>query len=67
MGPLHGLRIIEIEGLGPAPFAGMMFADMGAEVISVTRRSLADGAQPQNSISERKKIDRLEPERSAGG
>ena len=55
MGPLHGLRIIEIEGLGPAPFAGMMFADMGAEVISVTRRSLADGAQPQNSISERGK------------
>ncbi|MEE2651512.1 MAG: CaiB/BaiF CoA-transferase family protein [Pseudomonadota bacterium] len=55
MGPLHGLRIIEIEGLGPAPFAGMMFADMGAEVISVTRRSLAEGVQPQNSISERGK------------
>lgn len=55
MGPLHGLRIIEIEGLGPAPFAGMMFADMGAEVISVTRRSAAEGAEPINSISERGK------------
>lgn len=39
MGPLNGLRIIEIEGLGPAPFCGMMFADMGAEVISITRAS----------------------------
>jgi alpha-methylacyl-CoA racemase len=39
MGPLQGLRVIEIEGLGPAPFCGMMLADMGAEVISVTRRS----------------------------
>ncbi|MGJ8686711.1 MAG: CaiB/BaiF CoA transferase family protein [Spongiibacteraceae bacterium] len=41
MGPLNGLRIIEIEGLGPAPFCGMMFADMGAEVISITRASSA--------------------------
>ena len=55
MGPLQGLRIIEIEGLGPAPFAGMMFADMGAEVISVTRKSAAEGSAPVNSISERGK------------
>ena len=55
MGPLQGLRIIEIEGLGPAPFAGMMFADMGAEVISVTRKSAAEGSAPINSISERGK------------
>jgi alpha-methylacyl-CoA racemase len=39
MGPLQGLRVIEIEGLGPAPFCGMMLADMGAEVISVGRAS----------------------------
>ncbi len=36
-GPLHGYRIVELVGLGPAPFAGMMFADMGAEVIRVDR------------------------------
>lgn len=37
MGPLHGIRIIEIAGIGPGPFAGMLLADMGAEVISVER------------------------------
>ncbi|MDO7842217.1 CaiB/BaiF CoA transferase family protein [Sphingomonas immobilis] len=36
-GPLAGVRIIEFEGLGPAPFAGMMLADHGAEVIRITR------------------------------
>lgn len=37
MGPLSGYRIIEVVGIGPGPFAGMMFADMGAEVIAVDR------------------------------
>ena len=36
-GPLAGLRVIEFAGIGPAPFAGMMLADMGAEVILVER------------------------------
>lgn len=39
-GPLSGIRIIEIAGLGPGPFAAMMLADHGAEVIRVER----DGA-----------------------
>lgn len=36
-GPLAGIRIIEFAGLGPAPFAGMMLADHGAEVIRIDR------------------------------
>jgi len=36
-GPLDGLRIIELAGIGPGPFAGMMLADHGAEVIRVER------------------------------
>lgn len=36
-GPLEGIRIIEVEGIGPCPFAGMMLADLGAEVIRVGR------------------------------
>ncbi len=36
-GPLDGLRIIEMAGIGPGPFAGMMLADHGAEVIGVER------------------------------
>ncbi len=37
MGPLDGIRIIEIEGIGPCPFGGMLLADLGAEVIRVGR------------------------------
>lgn len=36
-GPLAGLRVIELAGIGPGPFAGMMLADHGAEVIRVER------------------------------
>ena len=36
-GPLGGVRVIEIAGIGPGPFAAMMLADMGAEVIRVDR------------------------------
>lgn len=38
-GPLEGVRIIEMAGIGPGPFAGMMLADHGAEVIRVDRPS----------------------------
>src|SRR6056297_69782 len=34
---LTGLRVVEFEGLGPAPFAGMMLAELGAEVVVVHR------------------------------
>ncbi|MND97270.1 E-cinnamoyl-CoA:R-phenyllactate CoA transferase [compost metagenome] len=36
-GALAGLRIVEMEGIGPGPFAGMMLADHGAEVIRIAR------------------------------
>ncbi|MGD9919009.1 MAG: CaiB/BaiF CoA transferase family protein [Paenirhodobacter sp.] len=36
-GPLAGLRIVEISGLGPTPFTAQLFADMGAEVIRIAR------------------------------
>jgi alpha-methylacyl-CoA racemase len=39
-GPLQGFKIIELVGLGPAPFAAMMLADMGAEVLRVDRAQL---------------------------
>ncbi|MEN2514100.1 CaiB/BaiF CoA transferase family protein [Gordonia polyisoprenivorans] len=35
--PLDGVRVIELAGIGPGPFAGMLLADMGAEVITVDR------------------------------
>jgi len=36
-GPLDGLRIVEMAGLGPGPFCGMVFADLGADVVSIER------------------------------
>lgn len=37
-GPLAGIRVIEMVGIGPCPFAAMMLADMGAEVIRIDRK-----------------------------
>ncbi|OCW58161.1 CaiB/BaiF CoA transferase family protein [Hoeflea olei] len=51
---LEGLRIIEIEALGPAPFAAMMLADLGADVIVVHRKH----GRPAPGMPERSVIDR---------
>jgi alpha-methylacyl-CoA racemase len=57
MGPLAGYRIIEMAGIGPAPFAAMLLADMGAEVIRVDRREAADlglpGREPRFDVLHR--------------
>src|SRR5262245_54714192 len=57
MGPLAGYRIIEMAGIGPAPFAAMLLADMGAEVIRVDRREAADlglpGKEPKFEVLHR--------------
>jgi alpha-methylacyl-CoA racemase len=44
-GPLHGVRVVEVGGIGPGPFAGMLLADLGAEVIRVDRPD-GSGADP---------------------
>lgn len=36
-GPLKGVRVVEMEGLGPGPFCAMLLADMGAEVVRIAR------------------------------
>lgn len=38
-GPLAGLKVVEMQGLGPAPLAGQFLADLGAEVVLITRKS----------------------------
>ncbi len=43
MGPLTGIRVIELKGIGPGPYAGMLLADMGAEVIVVERSREPNG------------------------
>ena len=41
MGPLKGVRVVELQGIGPGPFCGMMLADMGAEIIRIDRAASA--------------------------
>ena len=48
-GPLSGHRIIEIAGIGPGPFAAMLLADMGAEVIRVERAGAVRGPAPETA------------------
>jgi alpha-methylacyl-CoA racemase len=42
MGPLAGIRVLEFEAIGPGPFAGMLLADMGADVLVVDRPASTD-------------------------
>ncbi|MGA0054403.1 MAG: CaiB/BaiF CoA transferase family protein, partial [Steroidobacteraceae bacterium] len=42
-GPLKGIRIVEFAGIGPAPYAGMLLADLGADVVRIDR---FDAPQP---------------------
>lgn len=46
MGPLAGVRVIEIAGIGPGPFCAMMLADMGADVVRVDRADRVNGGDP---------------------
>jgi len=55
-GPLQGLRVIEMAGLGPAPFCGMLLADMGAEVVRIDRlggRAAVGGSEPRFDVTGR--------------
>ena len=45
MGPLAGVKVVEIAGIGPGPFCAMMLADMGAEVIRVDRKGARGGGK----------------------
>jgi alpha-methylacyl-CoA racemase len=45
-GPLKGLKVIELAGLGPAPFAAMMLADMGADVLRIERHTRVSARAP---------------------
>ena len=54
---LDGIRVVEFEGLGPGPFAAMLLADLGAEVITIHRAVPADtpGRTEQNLLDRGKR------------
>jgi alpha-methylacyl-CoA racemase len=67
-GALSGIRIVELAGIGPAPFAGMMLADHGATVIRVEREDRAPVIPPEYDILGRSRAStiRLDLKSAAG-
>ncbi|MGQ4378582.1 CaiB/BaiF CoA transferase family protein [Streptomyces sp. SAS_267] len=55
-GPLAGVRVVELAGIGPGPFAAMLLADLGADVVRVDRPGGAGlGVDPAHDITNRNK------------
>ena len=63
--PLHNLRVIEFEGIGPCPLAGRMLSDMGAHVTVVARPTISPvdraliGEDTENPLRHGKEIIRI--------
>jgi alpha-methylacyl-CoA racemase len=55
-GPLHGVRVVELAGIGPGPFAAMLLADLGADVVRVDRPGGPGlGVDPAYDVTNRNK------------
>lgn len=72
-GPLSGIRVVEFEGIGPAPYCGMLLADMGADVIRIARARAErgpliqhDGHQPIDRGRSLVTLDLKNPDDLAG-
>jgi alpha-methylacyl-CoA racemase len=50
MGPLQGVKVIEVGGIGPGPFCGMMLSDMGAEIVRVERKGQFAITEPKFDV-----------------
>jgi alpha-methylacyl-CoA racemase len=59
VGPLHGLKVVELAGIGPGPHAAMILADLGAEVVRVDRPGglrLGDDRLPDPTLRGRRRV-----------
>ena len=70
MGPLQGVKIVELAGIGPGPFAGMLLSDMGADIVRVDRAAAGEPgrvrqAEPRAALP-RPALDRRRPEEPRG-
>nr|WP_255543144.1 CoA transferase [Azospirillum sp. INR13] len=57
-GPLDGIIVIELAGIGPGPFAGMLLADLGAEVIRIDRIPAGQDDQLSTALRNDSLVDR---------
>ncbi len=66
MGPLEGIKILEVGGIGPGPFCGMMLSDMGADIVRIERRGGLSLTDPKYDLLTRNRrsvfIDLRKPE-----
>jgi len=66
MGPLKGVKIVEVGGIGPGPFCAMMLSDMGAEVIRVERKGYESLVEWKYDVLSRNRrsimVDLMKPE-----
>ncbi|MCZ6657316.1 MAG: CaiB/BaiF CoA-transferase family protein [Gammaproteobacteria bacterium] len=65
MGPLAGYRIVELAGIGPGPFCGMMLSDMGAEVIRIDRLN-PGAARPKDVLARNRRSVAVDLKTEAG-
>jgi alpha-methylacyl-CoA racemase len=63
MGPLRGIRVLEVAGQGPGPFAAMVLADLGAEVIRIERPNAFD---IEDAVVRSRRIVRLDLKKTDG-
>lgn len=66
MGPLTGLKVVEMAGIGPGPFTAMMLSDMGAEVIRIDRSSQKGTGHRANVLNRGRKSIALDLKNSKG-
>lgn len=67
-GPLTGVRVVELAGIGPGPFAAMLLADLGADVVRVDRPGGTGlGIDPAHDITNRNKRSVVVDLKSPGG
>ena len=66
MGPLKGMRILEMAGIGPGPFCAMMLADMGAEVIRIDRLNQKGNGHRANVLNRGRRSIALDLKNPAG-
>ncbi len=65
MGPLQGVKIVEIAGIGPGPYCAMMLADMGADVVRVDRKAAAGSGSKHEILNRNRRsiaVDLKNPE-----
>jgi alpha-methylacyl-CoA racemase len=55
-GPLEGLRVVELAGIGPGPHAAMILGDLGADVVRIDRPSGAPGGVVKDAMSRNRRI-----------